>query len=196
MADRWPRTITRALDHKFESAETVSQVILDTVEAQKYLDESEAPMSIRAQHVQYETNIDDMDPRLWPHVIDSLLAVGADDAWTVPILMKKGRPAFTLCVLCEESVAPVVRQTIFRETTTIGLRELPLQKHVLQRDEQQLEVGGQTIGVKTAYSDDSVVNRSVEWDDVVSAAKALGLSAKDVLAAATSAAQKPGEQGL
>ena len=138
--------------------------------------------------VQLDTNIDDMDPRLWPRVIDQLLAAGAVDAWITPITMKKGRPAFTLSALTQGENANAVRAAIFAETTTIGVREQRIQRYVLDRAQSQVEVQGHSISVKTASLDNQVVNRSVEWDDVVATADALGLSAKDVLAAAVAQA--------
>ena len=138
--------------------------------------------------LQIETNIDDMDPRLWPQVIDQILAAGALDAWVTPIIMKKGRPAFLFSVLCEQATAAEVRTAIFRETTTIGLREHTVGRHVLDRTLDHVEVGGQKIATKSSSLDGQVMNRSVEWDDVVAASIALGLSAKEVLAAATAAA--------
>lgn len=138
--------------------------------------------------IQYDTNIDDLDPRVWPRVIDLLLAAGAHDAWVTPMVMKKGRPAFTLSALCSEADAEAIRRVIFTETSTIGLRETPVRKFVLPRAEDQVEVGGEAVRIKTALLDGHPVNRSVEWDDVAAAADALGLSAKDVLAAAIAAA--------
>jgi len=140
--------------------------------------------------LQYDANVDDLDPRVWPHVIDKLLAAGAHDAWVTPIVMKKGRPAFTLSAMCSDADAEAVRRVIFLETSTIGLRETALQKFVLQRASSDVVVDNAIIGVKTAFLDGQPVNRSVEWDDVVAAADALGLSAKEVLAAATAAATR------
>lgn len=138
--------------------------------------------------LQYDANVDDLDPRVWPHVIDRLLAAGAHDAWVTPIIMKKGRPAFTLSAMCSNTDAEAVRRVIFLETSTIGLRETTLQKFVLPRIERDVTVSSATIGVKTAFLDGQPANRSVEWNDVVAAANVLGLSAKEVLAAATAAA--------
>ena len=56
-----------------------------------------------------ETNVDDLDPRLWPDVITAVLAAGALDAWLTPILMKKGRPAHTFRALVAPDRAAEVR---------------------------------------------------------------------------------------
>ena len=71
---------------------------------------------------------------MWPAVIAALLEAGASDAWLTPILMKKGRPAHTLSVLVDADRAAAVRAAIFRQTSTIGLREQPLTKHALDRE--------------------------------------------------------------
>ena len=71
-----------------------------------------------------ETNVDDLDPRLWPPILQRLLDAGASDAWLTPILMKKGRPAHTLSVLVARERAAEVREVIFAETSAIGLRQL------------------------------------------------------------------------
>jgi len=136
-----------------------------------------------------ETNVDDLDPRVWPAVIAALLEAGASDAWLTPILMKKGRPAHTLSVLVAADRAAGVRATIFRETSTIGLREQPLGKHALDREMAAVEIGGQRVAVKLARHDGVLVNVQPEYDDVARAAAALGRPVAAVLAQAVAAAQ-------
>jgi pyridinium-3,5-bisthiocarboxylic acid mononucleotide nickel chelatase len=138
-----------------------------------------------------ETNVDDLDPRLWPDVLDRLLATGASDAWLTPILMKKGRPAHTLHALCPQETVEAVRAEIFRRTSTLGVRSIPVGKTALDRDTGSVTVGGERIATKRAWLEGRLVNVSVEYEDVRRAADALGLPVKEVLRAATSAAYEP-----
>jgi hypothetical protein len=136
-----------------------------------------------------EMNVDDLDPRLWPTVLQRLLEVGASDAWLTPILMKKGRPAHTLSVLCRDEVAAAVRDVVFRETSTIGLRTTRVGKHALQRSETTVVIEGQKIRVKVAVHGGDAVSVNPEYDDVLAAAQALDRPVKAVLAEAAAAAQ-------
>jgi uncharacterized protein (DUF111 family) len=132
-----------------------------------------------------ETNVDDLDPRLWPGVLQRLLEAGASDAWLTPILMKKGRPAHTLHVLVgpDSTVRQRVRAIMLSETTAIGLRETAVVKTALDRREEVVEVDGQRIRVKVAVDESGVVvNVQPEYDDVAAAATALGRPVKQVLA--------------
>ena len=128
-----------------------------------------------------EANVDDLDPRLWPGVLSSLLALGAYDAWLTPILMKKGRPAHTLSVLCPPAATPAVREAVFRHTSTLGIRDRTVGRQVLDRQERSVDVGGQRIRVKLGLLHGEVVNAMPEWDDVAAAAGALGRPARQVL---------------
>jgi uncharacterized protein (TIGR00299 family) protein len=136
-----------------------------------------------------EANVDDLDPRLWPGVLDTLFAAGASDAWLTPILMKKGRPAHTLSVLCRADAEPGVRAAVFATTSTIGMRVVPVGKVALERAQTSVEVLGGRVGVKLAVDGGRVVNVSVEYEDVAALAGRLELPVKEVLRAATAAAE-------
>jgi pyridinium-3,5-bisthiocarboxylic acid mononucleotide nickel chelatase len=141
-----------------------------------------------------ETNVDDLDPRVWPHVLQRLLDAGASDAWLTPILMKKGRPAHTLSVLVPEGAdaPPELRHRLERivvtETTAIGLRAHPVTKTALPRTQARVDVGGRPVRVKLALVGGRVVNAMPEHEDVATAARALDLPVKVVLARAAAAA--------
>jgi uncharacterized protein (TIGR00299 family) protein len=136
-----------------------------------------------------ETNVDDLDPRLWPGVLDTLFAAGASDAWLTPILMKKGRPAHTLSVLCRPDAVADVQTAVFATTSTIGLRVVPVGKVAIERAHASVDVLGRPVGVKVAVHGGRVANVSVEYEDVAALARDLGLPVKEVLRAATAAAE-------
>lgn len=136
------------------------------------------------------SNIDDLDPRVWPAVLGALLAAGAADAWLTPILMKKGRPAHTLSVLVAPDRARAVRKVLFAETSTIGLREQWVGKYALDREMVAVDVDGQQIAVKLARHDGVLVNAQPEYDDVARAAATLGRPVNDVLAEASAASRR------
>ncbi len=144
-----------------------------------------------------ETNVDDLDPRLWPDVIRALLEAGASDAWLTPILMKKGRPAHTLSVLAREELLPAVRRVVFEQTSTIGVREKHYVKTALDREIRVVEVAGHPVRVKLAWLDGELMNAQPEYDDVTAVATTTGRPAKDVLALALAAARGlPGDEAV
>lgn len=128
-----------------------------------------------------ESNIDDMDPRLWPTALATLMEGGAADAWLTPILMKKGRPAHTLQVLSTPELVATLTDLIFRHTTTIGVRTYPVDRATLTREEVGVTVEGCTIRVKVARLHGHVVNAQPEFDDVLKAAAILDEAPRDIL---------------
>lgn len=128
-----------------------------------------------------ETNVDDLDPRVWPTVLDALLAAGAADAWLVPILMKKGRPAHTLCALVSEENREAVRIAVFPLTGTLGLRETAVHRTALNRDWRPVALAGGEVRVKVGVHDGLVAVVNPEFDDAVALARLRGVPVRQVL---------------
>jgi uncharacterized protein (TIGR00299 family) protein len=131
-----------------------------------------------------ETNIDDMSPELMPYAIERLLSDGAADAWITPILMKKGRAAVTLSVLVERARADQVLETLYNETTTLGVRIRPVQKDEMDRDWVTVEVHGHPVRVKVGRRNGRTVTASPEYEDARKVAQIVGVPLKDVYAEA------------
>jgi uncharacterized protein (TIGR00299 family) protein len=139
-----------------------------------------------------EANVDDLDPRLWPGVLADLLEAGASDAWLVPILMKKGRPAHTLCVLAGPGLTARLRDQIFRDTTTLGVRESRRDKSILARTFRAVTITGGTIDVKIGHAGGVIVQVMPEFEDVAALARATGRAERAVLQEALAAAAHQG----
>lgn len=140
--------------------------------------------------IELAANVDDLDPRLWPGVIVRLMGAGASDAWLVPIVMKKGRPAHTIHALVPASHVDQVREQMFRVTSTLGVRSVHVGKSALDRAFVQVSVDGAPIRVKLGLLGGEIVNAAPEFADVAAAAVSLGRAEKDVLAAATALASE------
>lgn len=140
-------------------------------------------------HMLLETNIDDMTPELVPYVIEALVREGAQDAWSTPILMKKGRPALKLSVLVDAGSRDRVLEVLYRETTTLGVRTMPVQKDELLREWIEVEIAGHNIRVKTARRASEIVTVAPEYEDAAKAARATGMPLKEIYERATQAAR-------
>jgi pyridinium-3,5-bisthiocarboxylic acid mononucleotide nickel chelatase len=133
-----------------------------------------------ATAVVMEANIDDMSPELLPDIVELLVSAGAQDAWLTPIVMKKGRPAFTLGVLCGLDRSDEIRNMIFRETSTLGVRSTPVTKNVLERHWVDANVEGMTVRVKIGRHGSRQITAAPEHDDAVAVARATGLPLRRV----------------
>jgi len=141
-----------------------------------------------------ETNIDDMNPELYEYVIERLFAAGAQDAWVTPIVMKRGRPAATLSVLCDAGAERPIRDVIFAETTTLGVRRRMVEKWTMPREFVTVEVAGGAIRVKVGRGAAGVAGISPEYSDCAQVARDSGRPLKEVYAEAQAAARRMLEQ--
>ena len=112
-----------------------------------------------------ETNIDDMNPQAYDYLIERLMAQGAQDAYLVPIIMKKGRPAVLLSVLTDQSNMDAVLDTIFRESTSIGVRIHETGRMKLGREIHEVTTTYGTIRVKVSTRGDEILTVTPEYED-------------------------------
>ncbi|MCV7280113.1 nickel pincer cofactor biosynthesis protein LarC [Mycolicibacterium flavescens] len=139
-----------------------------------------------------ETNVDDIDPRVWPSVLAALLDAGAADAWLVPIVMKKGRPAHTLRVLGTDAQRATLRAQMFALTGTLGVREAPVQRTALDRAVVPVDVEGGRVRIKVGLRDGTVDVATPEFEDAATLAGQRGVPVRHVLDEANAAAAARG----
>jgi uncharacterized protein (TIGR00299 family) protein len=136
-----------------------------------------------------ETNLDDMSPELVADAVDALFAAGALDAWTTPVLMKKGRPAVMLSALCEPNREERVRDAFFAATPTFGIRRTPVRRSELERRSVAVSLEGGSVRVKVGAIGERIVSVTPEHDDVAELARRSGRAVRDVYEEAAAAAR-------
>jgi hypothetical protein len=113
-----------------------------------------------------ETVIDDSTPQLLAYVSELLLAAGAWDVYRVAVQMKKGRTGVQMTVLCRPDLLAALREILFRETTTIGLRWRLENKVALAREFANIETPWGTVCIKIArWTNGKVANAAPEYED-------------------------------
>lgn len=136
-----------------------------------------------------ETNLDDLTPELVADAARALLGAGALDAWTTPVVMKKGRPGLILTALCDPADADRLRQTFFECTSTFGIRSFPVRRAELERRTVSVGVGDDAIRVKVGMLHGKVMSATPEHDDVAQAAERRGAPVRFVYEEAAAAAR-------
>jgi uncharacterized protein (DUF111 family) len=106
-----------------------------------------------------------MSPQIFGYVMERALAAGAFDVFGTPVQMKKNRPGMLLTVLCRPEDTARLRQLIFAETTTLGVRERREQRAVLVRRHQSVQTRWGEVRMKLANLNGSVSNYAPEYED-------------------------------
>ncbi|MGI9600823.1 MAG: nickel pincer cofactor biosynthesis protein LarC [Acidimicrobiales bacterium] len=135
-----------------------------------------------------EANVDDLTGEHLAHAVAALLDGGAHDAWVTPILMKKGRPAYTVSALCDPALAGQVARMMREETGSFGVRGRELERWPAERRIDEVEVEGRSVRVKV-----SAGRVKVEHEDAVRAARHIGIPVRDVVSLAEEAYRRRGD---
>ena len=155
-----------------------------------FIGEAEPSPKVRAETLlMLESNLDDENPEIYGYLMEKLFAAGALDVFLTPIQMKKNRPGTRVSALCREADAAPVREILFRETSTLGVRVTELRRYALKREIGTAETPWGTVRVKIAHLPDGSVKSAPEYEDCAAAAAEHGVALKDVHAAALAAAR-------
>ena len=122
-----------------------------------------------------ETQIDDLNPQAVAYTLERLLAAGALDVFTQSIGMKKSRSGILLTVICHRELADICKEIIFRETTTLGIRERIQSRSILDREILSVETKYGVVNVKIARwgegEEQQIINAQPEYEDCAALAR-------------------------
>ncbi len=127
-----------------------------------------------------ETNVDDMTGEELGFAMEQLLAAGALDVFFTPIQMKKNRPAVKISVLIDRASGRQMTEAIFNFTSTLGVRVIPVERHVAQRSVEEFSSSLGTVRVKLRYFNGRAVDVHPEYEDCARLARELGMPLREV----------------
>ncbi len=119
-------------------------------------------------------NIDDMPAEAFQPLMEQLLSAGARDVYLTPIIMKKGRPATKVSVLCSADLTEILQRILLTSSTTIGVRVAEVSKRMLPREVRTIETSAGPLTIKVVTQPDGCRRWKIEHDDIVRLATAAG----------------------
>jgi len=127
-----------------------------------------------------ETNIDNMNPEFYEYIMDRLLQKGAKDVFLTPVHMKKNRPGILLSVISPLDRDNELLETIFNETTTLGVRITKVRRKKIKREIKTINTPWGELRVKLEIMDGKVKGAIPEYEDCKKVARDYNLSLKEV----------------
>lgn len=127
-----------------------------------------------------EVNIDDMNPELYEAIEEKLFDNGALDVYKTNILMKKNRPAVKLTVLTTKGLLNKIENILFMETTTLGIREYPVKKKMLERTFEKIQTKFGEVDIKKGFLNGKVIKIKPEYETCKKLAKINNVTILDI----------------
>ncbi len=127
-----------------------------------------------------EANIDDMNPEFYDHISDNLFRAGAADVFFTQIIMKKGRPGVILNVICEKGMENRLKEIIFTESTTVGMRSFEFDKDTLSREILKVDTMYGEVTVKRSFFGGKQVSVKPEYEECRKIASEKNIPVKEV----------------
>ncbi len=127
-----------------------------------------------------ESNIDDMNPEFYDHISDRLFKAGASDVYCSQIIMKKGRPGVVLNIICEQGLEDMIKEIIFTESTTLGIRTFDFRKDTLAREFGKLNTVYGEVTVKRSFYKGKEVSVKPEYEECRKIASERNIPVKEV----------------
>jgi len=137
-----------------------------------------------------ETNIDDMNPEFYDHIMDSLFSAGALDVYLTAIQMKKNRPAVKISVLVPPAKREAVSHILLTETSTFGIRFTEMDRIILDRQSIEVQTPYGKVAVKVGSLDGQILHCSPEYDSCKQIARKQKVPVKTIYDSVMQSAKK------
>jgi pyridinium-3,5-bisthiocarboxylic acid mononucleotide nickel chelatase len=174
--------VAYGIGHRDTTIPNVLRVYLGEIEEKSAFHQVAVEANDKAYEEAYviECNIDDMNPEAYDYVMEKLFSIGAMDVFMTPIIMKKGRPAIKLSVLCDINLEEKITEIILKETTTLGVRKYKVCKTMLNREFSTVSTKYGEVTVKASLLNGEIIKFKPEYDDCKRLANERNVSLSEV----------------